>query len=429
MSNCLSILYKLQICGILLSLDGGNEMNELRKGPTIRYSLLQAGYFMDCLVITNFAALFLSGRGFTTGQIGIATSLSALISCVFSQIFSVMADKSEHVPLKYYLIVIMSVCVAAFTGLAFLPHTFLPTMMFYLTAMSLQAALSPFITSLCLQFTNNGYDLNFGFARSIGSLGYSLMALVMGNVTEMFGSEVIIPVFIAIYALLIVFLIFFPVPVQDVNAKAVAGNAIVEGEPSTMKQFVQRYHRFFVLNAGFILFWFMNNLLGTYMIYFIQDLGGTTADVGTTLFVMAFSEIPAVMFGSNIMGRIGAPAMLKIAMIGGVLKSVLFFIAPNITFWIFLNVTHILMSGFYQVSAVYYVYSIIGKKDIVKGQSLMGIATAGICPMLSNFLGGIMMETLPHKMILFIGIVINVAAMAIVWYALSPDRFATDYRD
>ncbi|MGM9940867.1 MAG: MFS transporter [Bulleidia sp.] len=404
-------------------------MSVLKKGPTIRYSILQAGYFMDCLVITNFAALFLSGRGFTTGQIGIATSLSALISCVFAQLFSIMADKSEHIPLKYYLIVIMSVCVAAFAGLAFLPHTFLPTMMFFLTAMSLQSALSPFITSLCLQFTNNGYHLNFGFARSIGSLGYAMMALVMGNVTEMFGSEVIIPVFAVIYACLIAFLIFFPVPVKDNHAKAVAGNAIVEGQPSTMKQFVHRYHRFFVLNAGFILFWFMNNLLGTYMIYFIKDLGGTTADVGTTLFVMAFSEIPAVMFGSNIMARIGAGKMLMIAMAGGVLKSILFFIAHDITFWIFLNITHILMSGFYQVSAVYYVYSIIGKKDIVKGQSLMGIATAGICPMLSNFLGGFMMETMPHRMILFVGILINIAAMVIVMIALDPNRFQNDYRD
>ena len=43
---------------------------KMKKGPTGRYALLQAGYFMDCLVITNFAALFLAGRNFTTGQIG-----------------------------------------------------------------------------------------------------------------------------------------------------------------------------------------------------------------------------------------------------------------------------------------------------------------------------------------------------------------------
>ena len=135
------------------------------------------------------------------------------------------------------------------------------------------------------------------------------------------------------------------------------------------------------------------------------------------------------MFGSNIMGRIGAPLMLRISMVGGVLKAVLFFLAPNTTFWIWLNVTHILMSGFYQVSAVYYVYSIVGKKDIVKGQSLMGIATAGICPMLANFLGGMMIETIPLKMILLIGIVIQVVAMLICFIATDKNRFQSDYQD
>ena len=402
---------------------------KLKKGPTFQYSVLQAGYFMDCLVITNFAAIFLADRGCTTKEIGIVTSISALISCVLSQLFGTLADKNERVPLKYYLMVIMSVCVVSFLGLQYLPHTVLPTMVFYITAYSLQSALSPLITSLCLQFSNNGYDLNFGFARSIGSLGYALMALCMGKVTEELGGEIIVPVFIFIYAFLILFLIFFPVPVKDDHAHIVAGNGLIQENPSTMSEFIHRYKRFFVLNLSFILFWFMNNLLGTYMIYFVKDLGGTSSDVGVTLFVMAFSEIPAVMFGSHIMKRIGADKMLKIAMIGGVLKSVLFFLATNMTFWIWLNVTHLFMSGFYQVSAVYYVYSIIGKKDLVKGQTLMAVATSGICPMLANYLGGIMLECFSLKMILFTGIFIHLVAMLLCFVATDKNRFKSDYSD
>lgn len=400
---------------------------KLKKGPTFQYSVLQAGYFMDCLVITNFAAVFLAGRGCTTKEIGFVTSISALVSCVLSQLFGTLADKSDHVPLKYYLIVIMSVCTASFLGLQFLPHSVLPTMMFYITAFSLQSALSPLITSLCLQFTNNGYDLNFGFARSIGSLGYALMALVMGKVTELMESEIIVPIFISIYMLLIIFLIFFPVPVKDDHAHVIAGNALIQEKPSTMKEFIHRYKRFIVLNLSFVLFWFMNNLLGTYMIYFVKELGGSTSDVGLTLFVMAFSEIPAVMFGSNIMARIGSVKMLRIAMFGGLLKAVLFFLAGSLNFWIWLNVTHLLMSGFYQVSAVYYVYSIVGKKDLVKGQTLMAVATSGICPMISNYLGGVMIDVLPLRMILFIGIFINLAAFILCFIATDSKRFVSDY--
>lgn len=86
------------------------------------------------------------------------------------------------------------------------------------------------------------------------------------------------------------------------------------------------------------------------------------------------------------------------------------------------------MSGFYQVSAVYYVYSIVGKKDIVKGQSLMGIATEGICPMLANLIGGWMIEAIPLKMILLIGIIIQSVAMLICWIATDKNRFVSDYQ-
>lgn len=400
-----------------------------KKGPTMKYGLLQAGFWIDYLIITNFAAVFLEGRGFTTGQIGIVVSGSCLISCVLAQILGTLADKSDKVPLKYYMMLLFAVCSCSFLALMFLPKEYLPTMIFYLTAYSIQAAVSPLLNSLCLQFTNNGYDINFGLARSMGSLGYSLAAYCMGMITNTFGSEVILPIYIGIYVLLILLLIIFPVPVKDNTAPIVAGNELIKAEPSTMKEFFSKYHRFLVLMVGFIFLWFMNNVIGTYMIYFVKELGGTSAEMGTTLFVMALSEIPAVMFGSNIMSRIGAPNMLKISAIGGVLKSFLFFIAPNIQFWIWLNVTHLLLSGFYQVSAVYYVYSIVGKGDIVKGQSLLGIATTGICPMLASLIGGFLIELVSLKMILLIGVFINVIALIIIWIATDKNRFKNEVYD
>ena len=339
-----------------------------KKGPTGRYGILQAGFWIDYLILANFAAVFLQGRGFSTGQIGVIVSASSLISCVLAQVLGSLADKSDKIPLKYYMILAFAVCSCAFLGLKFLPHTYLPTMIFYLTAYSIQAAMSPMLNSLCLQFTNNGYDINFGLARSMGSLGYALAAFIMGSVTEHFGSEIIIPIYIGVYVILISILLFaFPIPVKDETAPIIAGNKLIQEKPSSLKEFFSKYHRFLVLMLGFIFLWFMNNVIGTYMIYFVEDLGGTSADMGTTLFVMALSEIPAVMFGTHIMARIGAPLMIRISAFGGILKSLLFFIAPNIQFWIWLNVSHLLLSGFYQVSAVYYVYSIVGKKDIVKG--------------------------------------------------------------
>ena len=399
----------------------------MKKGPTFRYGLIQAGYWMDYLVIASFAAVFLGGRGFTTGQIGTLMAVSALLSCVLQQVSGTIADKYERIPLKYLVSLFIGVCVLSFAAMMILPHGIMVTAVFYITAYSLQAALAPLISSLCLQFSNNNYDINFGLARSMGSFGYSLAAFLMGYITDAFGPEIILPIYIGIYAVVLVLLFLFPVPQKDADAKIVAGNELLEDEqPSSMRQFFHKYHRFTVFMVGIIFVWFGNSLLSTYMIYFIQDLGGTSADMGLALSIMALSEIPAVMFGSNIMKRIGAGNMLRISAVGGIVKSFLFWIAMNVTFFTWLNVTHFFLSGFYQVSAVYYGYAIVGEKDIVKGQAIMGIAATGVCAMAANYLSGLMIEIMPLKSILFLCVVTSVIGAVIFFIATDPKRFKNE---
>lgn len=404
-----------------------SEAKVLKKGPTGRYGLLQAGYWMDYLVIANFAAVFLANRGFTTGEIGIITSVGSLLSCVLQQVTGVIADKQDKIPLKVIVMGFIAICMISFLLLGILPNALWSTAILYATALTVQATMSPLLNSLCLQFSNNGYDINFGVSRACGSFGYALAGLFMGNIVELFGSEIIVPIYIGLYVLVMILLFFFPVPVKDEDAKIVAGNALLEKEePSTMKEFLHRYHRFLLLMLGFICLWFLNNILGTYMIYFVEYHGGNNADVGLVLAIMAFAEMPAVLFGGNIMSRIGAPMMLRISAIGGVVKGILFLISPNITFFVWSNLFHIFLSGFYQVSAVYYVYAIVGEKDIIKGQTMLGVATTGIVCMLSNYLGGVMLETLSIPVILMIGTGVSILAVVIIFLATSPNQFQNE---
>lgn len=400
-------------------------MTTMKKGPTMRYGILQAGYFWDYLIIQSFAAVFLAGRGFTTSQIGTVTAGAALLAIAAQQISGTIADKSTS-PLKYMVMLFMGVCMLCFAGMWILPGVFISTFVFYMVALTLQASLGPIMNALCLQFSNNGYNINFGVARSMGSLGYALAALLMGNVTEKFGPEIILPVYLAVFAILMVILFFFPVPVKDEEAEVHAGKQLIKEEPSTALQFVTKYKRFMLLMLGFVLLWFNNTMLGTYMIYFLEPMGGTSAHMGLSLSLCAFIEIPAILAGSNMMGRIGAPAMLRISAVGGIIKAILYFIAPNVFVFIGANAFNFLHSGFYQVAAVYYAYSIVGKNDIVKSQTFMGIAVGGVGSMLANYLGGLMIEALPLKLILFIGLCVSCCALGVITIATSSRFFRNE---
>ena len=398
-------------------------MSEVKKGPVARYGMIQAGYWIDYLVINNFAAVFLSGRGFTTGQIGIVTGLGSLFSCLLQQVSGTIADKSEK-PLKYMVMGFVSLSMACFLAMKFLPDSYMSTFVFYTTAITLTVALQPLLNSLCLQFTNNNYTMNFGLARSMGSLGFAVSALFMGRLTEICGSEAVLSVFLLVSFVMMVILACFPIPKKDVTAVPTAGDILLKDEkPSTMKEFVHRYHRFMTLTAGFVLLWFMADILGTYMMYFIDYYHGTAAQMSLPFSIMAFAEIPAIVFGNRLMKKMGADHMLRISAAGGLLKSVLLFAAPNVQFFIWTQLTHFLHSGFYQVSAVYYCYSIVSEKDIVKGQSLLGIAAAGLATMAANCIGGILLECVSIRTICLIGIVTSALALYIIWIGTDPKRF------
>ncbi len=77
--------------------------------------------------------------------------------------------------------------------------------------------------------------MNFGLARSMGFLGYSLSAAVMGMLTSHFGPEVIIPVYALIYLILIGVLISFPVPQKDLDAHIIAGNDLIKRTPLQLR--------------------------------------------------------------------------------------------------------------------------------------------------------------------------------------------------
>lgn len=397
----------------------------MKKGPNLRYSLLQGGYYLDYLIISSFAAVFLSSRGFTTAQIGMVTAGGSLLSCVLQQIAGTLADKTTK-PLKWMVAGFILLDIFCFAMILVLPKMFLPTFVFYVAALTLQASTAPLLNSLCLQFSNNGYSMNFGLARSIGSLAYGLGAVFMGEITDMFGAEIILPIYLAVYAVVMGLLVTFPVPQKDESEAVVAGKELIKEEPSTMKEFFQKYHRFMVLMAGVMLVWFPQTMVNTYMLYFVQYHGGTSSDMGFALGLMAFVEIPFVMFGTNIMKKIGADTMLRIAAAGSILKMVLYLISPNLGVFIWSNVTNMITSGFYQVSIVYYCYSIVGEKDIVKGQTILGIAVSGISGMLANYLGGVLLEVVSIPTILIGGIITSIAAVVIVFYATDKNTFKNE---
>ena len=169
--------------------------------------------------------------------------------------------------------------------------------------------------------------------------------------------------------------------------------------------------------------YFMAMMTSTYMIFFVRHYGGGEAEMGTVLSVMAFAEMPAVALGSFIMKKTSAETMLRVCAVGGFLKFGAMLLIPNTGWLIGIQLLQFFYSGMYMVSAVYYINSIVGRRDSVKAQSIVSVGVTGICGTAANIGGGWMLEHLPVQTIMLLGTAVSFIGMVLMFIATERKFF------
>jgi PPP family 3-phenylpropionic acid transporter len=165
-------------------------------------------------------------------------------------------------------------------------------------------------------------------------------------------------------------------------------------------------------------------IMDTYMIYYVRYFGGGESEMGRALFLNAMTEIPMMLVSSRIMKKAGADNMLKVAGIFICVKMILIRICPSITFFVLLHLTGLFIGGLFNVSAVFYINSIVGDKDVVKAQAMFGLATSGLCGTLANYFGGMMLEYFTIPTVATVGVISSICGLLVLLIATDPKRFA-----
>ena len=91
-------------------------------------------------------------------------------------------------------------CISCFTSIQLLP---LPGTVFgllYLLGVFAFDAMNPLMNALNVSYTTNGYTINYGLSRGLGSLAYSFAALGIGKVMARFGADWMIWISLALMA-------------------------------------------------------------------------------------------------------------------------------------------------------------------------------------------------------------------------------------
>lgn len=407
--------------------EGNTMKTRLTNLLTFKYSNIQIPHNLLNCVIGSFAAVFLKYKGFTNTEVGLALSTGAIISIIIQPLIASFTDKTDKLTIRQVnmLLMIMNFFLGfiMFFGNNLKPIVFLV----FVIASSIQLSLTSLINALAVEYINKGVLLNFGLARGLGSLMFAILSLVLGFLVEISNPNILIGVYLILYFLLFwnTFLFklkpsyqkHFTLPAKGVVSK----NELLENEApkstASAFAFLKKYKKFTLFLIGVTLMYYSYLMINTYLINIIESFGGNSENLGIGLALAAALELPVMALFTKLLKRFKCSSIIKFSAIFYILKAVLTVAASNMTMIYIGQGTQLFNFALFTPACLYYVNMVIAKKDSVKGQSMITIATFGLSSMLSNLSGGILQDTLGIKAMLIVGLIVTTIGVIIIFYA------------
>lgn len=162
--------------------------------PELRASAFHFTVFGSTGVASAYFAIWLSGKGLASDQIGVINAFPILLLLVASMIIGRLADKASD--WRVVIVILALIAGAASFGLFFV-NEFWGALLVFALCYTPAGAMVPVLDAATLRMTERrGTD--FGFVRAWGTVGYTLAAALTGVLIGWFGSAVFVPLFVAL---------------------------------------------------------------------------------------------------------------------------------------------------------------------------------------------------------------------------------------
>lgn len=384
----------------------------MKKSLNGRYCLHQFAYWAASAGIITFATTFLLQKGFPASQVGLLMACGSILSGITQPILAAKADRSGSSILSRMMIILTGASTLCF---ALLLLTFLPRPFFallYLTGVWLFDSMIPLMNSVSVYYNALDRPINYGLGRGVGSLAYSVSALVMGYILDELGPDWMIYIILILLPMCILIVLSYPNLSSERQHEHLPQTQHTTS-PSSIGLFFPRYRWYCFSLLGILLLAMFHAMTENYLIVIMEHLGGNSRHVGIALFVATVVEAPVLFFFSRIRTRISDHWLLRLAGFSFLLKSILFVVAPSVPFIYGMQFLQMTSYGFLSPVQVYYANEKVAAEDMVKGQAFITASYTLGCAM-GNLVGGQLLDFFDISAMLFAGVIIAAAGTLIL---------------
>lgn len=386
----------------------------MKKSLTFQYTFHQMTYWATAAGIVSFATAFLLQKGFAASVVGTLLASGNLLSCTFQPILADWADRRGGNVLKWMAAGLTAVSALCFLSIQLIP---LPGMAFgllYLLGVFAFDSMNPLMNALNVSYMTNGYQINYGFSRGLGSLAYAFAALLVGKVMARFGADWMIWISLGLLFVNAIMAMSYP-------SLVVSGSAKQENTGCcSIPVFFRRYRWYCVSLLGVMLLGMFHAMTENYLIEIVTPLGGDSGTVGVALFIATAVEAVVLVYFAKVRAKISDNWLLKIAGISFTLKAVLFLLASNVATIYMIQLLQATSYTLLAPTQMYYANNKIAPADMVKGQAFITASYTLGCAA-GNFSGGQLVSAFGIRALLLAGIAIAAAGTTVFFLTVEKN--------
>ncbi len=406
----------------------------MKKTLNIQYSCIHGGYWMYYGVVSSFASVFLLAKGFSNWNIGVTLAVANVLAVILQPVIADIADRAKKLSV-IGISEILTVLMMAGTACLFVSSGSMAALaVLFILLIAWHTVLQPLFNSLTFMLEETGVHINFGIARSMGSLAYSALLAVLGTIVEKYG-VMSLPVTGEITLAMLLISLILTKRSYDKGKKLAKGTAsampkekadaegaqsadestavLCEEESINLVQFIKRNKVFFLVNVGVIGLYFSNSVLNNYMMQIVDVVGGTSEDMGRILSVMAFCEIPTMVCFDWLRKRFSCQLMMKVASVGFAVKIALCWLANSVTMIFLAQFVQLVSFALFLPAMVHFIDEIMSKGEAVKGQALFTTMIT-VTTVISSLVGGAILDMSGAKMLTFVATIATTIGAVII---------------
>lgn len=287
---------------------------------------------------------------------------------------------------------------------------------------------SPLVDSLSILYMNHGVKMNYAISRACGSLCWAVFCVVVGLIADAFGVNRIL-IFQIVVSFLFAFFAFNMDAVdfskgrkkEEKTEDLASENSDTEcktGEVHSCFYLLKHFPKYSLFLLGLVFVFAAYNMNSTFLIDWIEGMGGNHADYGMAQFVLAMAEIPVALVFYRIRGRISIDKLMVVCAFFCFLRATATTFSGSVALVILSQALELLGLSIYYVVTVYFVMDYLPQADAVKGVSLINLAGMGLGEMAGSISCGLLKDAfgLRNLMILSSGVgFVGVVVMVWMW--------------